>query len=116
MSELTFGRFAYGDWFNLSSTNYQGPLPRSPRKAGNSCLCPSCVSQGWFDESPLCRFWGKHCELCQGSREWFDMADRTRKSCDICEENWTAAVREFRDTIRSSRHSERVEAYYAGVR
>lgn len=112
MNAPTYGRYAYGDWFNPSSTNYQGPLQRKPRPAGTACACPSCTSQGWFDESPLCRFWGAHCDLCQGTREWFDYADRKRKPCDVCEENWTDAVREFRDAIRTARHRERVEAYY----
>lgn len=111
----TYGRYAYGDWFNPSSTNYQGPISHTPRPAGQMCYCLSCVSQGWFDESPLCRFWGAQCDLCQGTRFWWDHATRMRKACDLCQEQWTADVRgEFRDTIRSSRHRDRVNVYYQG--
>jgi hypothetical protein len=112
----TYGRFAYGDWFNPSSTNYQGPLPRTPRTAGTECYCPSCESQGWFDTSPLCRLWNAHCELCGGTRSWFDYSTRTRQRCDLCEELWAEDVREFRNTIGSAAHRARVQAYYDGVR
>lgn len=115
-SGLTFGRYVYSDWFNHNSTNYQGPLPTSPPKAGTVCYCPECITEGWFDGGPLCRFWGAHCELCQGTRQWFDRSDRKHKPCDICQENWTAAVREFRDTIGTAAHRARVQAYFDGHR
>jgi hypothetical protein len=99
--QVSFGGWTYAQFFDPRATNYGDPLPRTPPPVGERCLCPSCVSEGWYASSPACRFWRAFCDLCQGCRSYVDPALRIRVDCEACQDAWTTDVRFFRDALRS---------------
>lgn len=78
--------------------DYIAQLPTTPPPAasyatGDRCGCASCASEGWYNTSPLCRFWHDGCELCKGSRSaWAE-------PCSFCGEAWTEEVAWFRYAV-----------------
>jgi hypothetical protein len=53
---VNFGGYQYTQFFDPTASNCSGPLPGTPRPAGDACRCPHCASQGFYADSPLCRF------------------------------------------------------------
>jgi hypothetical protein len=96
-----YGPFLYSDWFDPGAPNYRGPLPRTPPPSGDSCGCPSCASEGYYIVSPLCKFWRAHCDICAGTREYYDLGRRRRLPCPVCLEEWPPAVAAFREALRN---------------
>lgn len=102
MTERTpdFGGYQYHMFFGRGP--YTRPLPRKPEpkpSLDDECRCPGCLSEGWYDQSPACKWWRAHCELCDGKR-WFRGTDpRKRERCGLCDELWAEAVRELRDVL-----------------
>lgn len=94
-----FGGYKYHMFFGRGP--YAKPLPRKPEPAGGEfeCRCPSCASEGWYDQSPACKWWRSNCDLCDGKREYRGPNPRIRERCDVCDELWREAVREFRDVL-----------------
>ncbi|RAS59519.1 hypothetical protein C8D87_114131 [Lentzea atacamensis] len=99
---VDYGGLTYSMFFG-TDTNHT-PLPTEPPPKGTVCLCPSCQSEGWYAQSPVCRFWRAHCEDCDGTRSSreFDRGRPARTvACQRCAEEWTAAVNEFRRVLRN---------------
>jgi hypothetical protein len=99
---VNYGGLTYSMFFGDSPN--RTPLPSAPPPRGTRCLCPSCQSQGWYAQSPVCRFWRAHCYVCNGSRFYRDFTygrpPRTT-ACELCAEEWTAAVDEFGRVLRN---------------
>lgn len=113
--QVDFGGYQYHQYFKPSSPHYR-QLPQKPEPAANyatgeRCMCRSCVSEGWYAQPPICRFWRSDCYLCVGRREYPDRAASgagyTLRSCEVCEHEWVQAVRFFRDALRSPRGASR---------
>src|SRR5882757_328293 len=73
---VDFGGYQFHSMFDRGSPHYR-PLPaappRSAREFDRECGCRHCASEGWYAQSPLCRFWRSDCELCRGQREWTEI-------------------------------------------
>ncbi|GAA2678838.1 MULTISPECIES: hypothetical protein [Actinosynnema] len=85
-------------------------LPSTPPVAAvgvGQCLCPSCDSQGWFTETPVCKYWRAHCEACGGRRVysyWHTTGHPpSLERCSLCIEEWARQVAWFRYALRSPR-------------
>ncbi|MFI6029457.1 hypothetical protein [Amycolatopsis magusensis] len=100
---IDFGGLRY-DMFVGGDPDWQLPSAPPPAAVGpDGCRCPSCESQGWYAESPICRYF---CHLCQGARKWLDRDDsgaRQYLPCDLCAQAWRDEVAWFHDALRSPR-------------
>jgi hypothetical protein len=111
---VDFGGYRYYMFFDPHSPHCR-PLPRTPPRAanydaGDRCRCPSCASEGWYEQSPACRFWRAGCWLCEGTREWVHFLGPgrpVRLPCEVCFDAWPEDVRFFRDALRSPRATAR---------
>lgn len=108
---VNFGSYRYYMFFRTGPTWTRTPLPRTPPPAGTSCHCPSCTSQGWYAQSPVCRFWRAHCEFCRGHRfglVYYEAGRRPRSEpCEECAEAWREDVDYFRAALRNPRGAAR---------
>lgn len=104
--DVDFGGLRYEMFFG------DGPdrtaLPSTPPEAAvgaGQCLCPSCDSQGWFAESPVCKYWRAHCEVCEGRRvyrNWHTPGHPpSLEPCELCIEEWRRDVDWFRYALRN---------------
>ena len=107
---VNYGGLRYETFFGRDPSI---PLPNTPPPAASGpdkCGCPSCASQGWYAESPFCRYWNNRCDACAGTRIWLDYNDGRpprRVPCDLCAEAWPAAIAWFRFALRSPRAAAR---------
>jgi hypothetical protein len=98
---VDFGGYQYSMFFNPTASNYSGLLPRRPPPADTTCNCPSCASEGWYAQSPRCRFWRADCDICAGHRVFRLPGEGRDEDCELCAAAWSEDVRFFRDALRS---------------
>lgn len=101
--QVNYGGLRYEHFFGRNPTCHRLPSQPPPAAVGvGECWCPSCDSQGWFAPSPACRYWRAHCEECNGTRVWLDYNDGRppqRRACELCAQEWPAALRWFRYSL-----------------
>jgi hypothetical protein len=103
---VDFGGYKHYEFFEPRHIDFGRKLPSRPEPAGDQCRCPSCQTQGWLAQSPCCRLWRACCSECGGTRvvvEHLAPGRWRNVPCDLCQEEWTQAVRFFRDALRSPR-------------
>ena len=63
---VDFGGLRYGMYFGPRPTPARPPSTPPPAARGvDDCACPSCHSEGWYAQSPLCRYWRRFCDACR---------------------------------------------------
>lgn len=99
--EVNFGpAYRYELFFDRSNPHHIR-LPSDPPMSvnldsGDRCGCESCRSEGWYAESPLCRFWRAHCDACGGMRSYRVPGTGREEGCELCETAWPREVAWFR--------------------
>lgn len=108
--KVNYGGLRYETFFGPAPSI---PLPRTPPPSASGpgkCRCPACASEGWYAESPFCKYWGDNCDLCAGTRFWISYDERRfarRLPCDLCPDRWRRDVAWFRFALRSPRAAAR---------
>ncbi len=114
--QVTFGpAYTYELFFDHSHPRHVR-LPSDPPvsacyEIGDRCGCESCRTEGWYAESPMCRFWRADCEACSGMRTY-----RVRnvcgawqeEVCEPCRHAWREEVAWFRLALRDRALAARV--------
>ncbi|HET6285773.1 MAG TPA: hypothetical protein VFG15_03350 [Amycolatopsis sp.] len=122
--DVNYGGLSYDSFFG------DGPdcaaLPGTPPSASvgaDKCGCPSCMSEGWYAQSPICKYWENVCDLCNGGRYAVDYVEGVpvrHMQCQLCVDQWRKDVAWFHfalsdpgyaaDLLRSQVHYAKLQA------